>query len=97
MNPFRGYRGPQLSKADVDQGVAAARKLLGTDEAKVGAAETWAEPTSGNSGSWTVQKAFERDGTTCRSLLSVVSYKSGRKRTWTLDVCRQASGEWKIV
>jgi surface antigen len=97
INPFRGNKGPVLSKADLEQGTEAAGKLLKTDEAKVGASETWTGPTSGNSGTLTVQSAFERKGSTCRSLRSVVNYKNGTKRTWNLNVCRQPNGDWKIV
>jgi surface antigen len=97
INPFRGNKGPVLSKADLEQGTQAADKLLKTDEAKVGASETWTGPTSGNSGTLTVQSAFERKGSACRSLRSVVNYKNGTKRTLTLNVCRQPNGDWKIV
>lgn len=97
INPFRSYKGPVLTKADLEQGIQAADKLLKADEAKVGASETWTGPTSGNSGTLTVQKAFERKGSPCRSLRSVVDYKNGTKRTWTLNVCRVANGDWKLV
>jgi surface antigen len=97
INPFRGNKGPVLSKDDLELGAQAADKLLKTDEAKVGASETWTGPTSGNSGTLTVQSAFERKGSTCRSLRSVVNYKTGKKRTWTLNVCRQPNGDWKTV
>jgi hypothetical protein len=97
INPFRSYKGPVLSKADLDQGRQAADRLLNADAGKVGASEIWTGPTSGNSGTLTVQSAFERKGSTCRSLRSVVNYKAGTKRTWTLNVCRVANGEWKIV
>jgi surface antigen len=97
INPFRGYKGPVLSKADLEQGMQAADKLLKADGAKVGASEAWTGPTSGNSGTLTVQSAFERKGSTCRSLRSVVEYKAGTKRTWTLNVCRVANGDWKLV
>jgi surface antigen len=97
INPFRGNKGPVLSKADLEQGEQAADKLLKSDEARVGASETWTGPTSGNSGTLTVQSAFERKGSTCRSLRSVVNYKNGTKRRLTLNVCRQPNGDWKIV
>jgi hypothetical protein len=97
INPFRGYKGPVLTKADLDQGRQAADRLLNADAGKVGASETWTGPTSGNSGTLTVQSAFERKGNTCRSLRSVVNYKAGTTRTWTLNVCRLANGEWKLV
>jgi surface antigen len=97
INPFRSYKGPVLSKADLDQGMQAADRLLKADAGKVGASETWTGPTSGNSGTLTVQNAFERNGNPCRSLRSVVNYKAGTNRTWTLNVCRLPNGEWKIV
>jgi hypothetical protein len=97
INPFRGYKGPVLTKADLDQGRQAADRLLNADAAKVGASETWTGPTSGNSGTLTVQSTFERQGNTCRSLRSVVNYKAGTKRNWTLNVCRLPNGEWKLV
>ena len=96
INPFRGNKGPVLSKADIEQGTQAADKLLKADGAKVGASEPWSGPT-GNSGTLSVASAFERKGSTCRSLRSVVDYKGGKKRTWTLNVCRVANGDWKLV
>ena len=97
FNPFILRTGPRLTKADIDQGVQAAGKLLRTDEAKVGTSETWADPASGNGGSFTIQKAFERRGMTCRTLRSVVDYKAGSKRTWLLNACRVRSGDWKLI
>lgn len=97
INPFRGHGGPTLSKADLQQGMQAVDKLLKEDEGKVGATEKWTGPTSGNSGIMTVQNAFERKGLTCRALKSEVDYKTGKKRTWNLNVCRMPSGDWKIV
>jgi surface antigen len=97
INPFRSYKGPVLPKADLEQGTQAADKLLRTDKATVGASESWTGPKSGNSGTLTVQSVFERKGNTCRSLQSVIEYKGGTKRTWTLNVCRLPNGDWKLV
>ena len=97
INPFWGYKGPVLTKDDIQQGVQAADKLLRADEAKVGTSEKWNSPTSGNSGTFTVQRAFERKGNTCRSLKFVIDYKTRTRRTWNLDVCRVANGDWKLV
>jgi surface antigen len=97
INPFRGYKGPVLTKADLDQGIQAADKLLKTDGGKVGTSETWTSPTSGNSGTVTILSTFERKGNTCRAMRSVVDYKDGTKRTWTLNVCRLPNGDWKIA
>jgi surface antigen len=99
INPFRGYKGPVLSKADLTSGQAAANKLLTEGQAQVGKSEDWSGPTSGNTGSISVQKAFQRQGMECRSLRSEVRYKitSASPRTFNLNVCRIKTGEWKLM
>lgn len=99
INPFRGYKGPTLSKEDLATGRAAAHKLLSEDQAQVGKSEDWAGPTSGNTGSISVQKAFRRQGMECRTLRSEVRYRtsSAPPRTLNLDVCRLKTGEWKLM
>jgi hypothetical protein len=99
INPFRGYKGPTLTKEDLAAGRTAAGKLLTEDQAEVGKSEDWAGPTSGNRGSFSVQKAFRRQGMDCRSLRSEVRYKNGpvQPRTFILDVCKLQSGEWKLL
>jgi surface antigen len=97
INPFQNYNGPTLRKADLDLGMQAAQRLLNADGGRVGASEAWTGGASGNSGTMTVQRAFERDGNPCRSLLAVVNHTGGTKRSWQLNVCRLPSGEWKIV
>ncbi|HBK09385.1 MAG TPA: hypothetical protein DDZ81_26575 [Acetobacteraceae bacterium] len=99
INPFHGYDGPTLSKQDLDTSQAATRKLLTDDQAEVGKSEHWEGTTSGNQGDITVLKSFTRQGMPCRTLRSDVRYKqtSARPRSFTLDVCRLPSGEWKIV
>ena len=97
INPFRGYTGPVLSKADLEQSTEAVEGFSKTDEEKWEHRKHGPVLSSGNSGTLTVQSAFERKGSTCRSLRSVVNYKNGTKRTLTLNVCRQPNGDWKIV
>lgn len=99
ISPFRGYKGPTLSKEDLASGQAAADKLLAEDQAQVGKSEDWVGPTSGNKGSISVQKAFRRQGMECRTLQSEVLYKKGpaSPRTFHLNVCRLQSGEWKLI
>jgi surface antigen len=98
INTFRGYKGPVLSKEDLASGQAAANKLLTEDQAQVGKSEDWAGPTSGNTGSISVQKAFQRQGMECRTL-SEVRYKIASASPWTfnLNVCRIKTGEWKLM
>jgi hypothetical protein len=100
INPFRGYKGPTLSKEDLASGRAAAAKLLTEDQAEVGKSEDWAGPTSGNTGSISVQKAFQRQGMECRGLRSEVRYKkapTSSPKVLNLNVCRTKSGEWKLM
>jgi hypothetical protein len=100
INPFRGYKGPTLSKDDLATAQAAADKLLTEDQAQVGKSEDWAGPASGNTGSISVQKAFRRQGMECRELRSEVRYKkapTSSPRTFNLNVCRIKSGEWKLM
>jgi hypothetical protein len=99
INPFRGYKGPTLSKEDLAIGQAAADKLLTADEAEIGRSEDWVGPTSGNTGSISVQKAFQRQGMECRTLRSEVRYRKtpAPPRTFSLNVCRLKSGEWKLM
>lgn len=100
INPFRGYRGPTLSKEDLASGRAAAGKLLNEDQAQVGKSEDWAGPTSGNTGSISVQKAFRRRGMECRGLRTEIRYKralTSSPKVLNLDVCRIKTGEWKLV
>ena len=100
INPFRGYKGPTLGKEDLASAQAAAQKLLTEDQAEVGKSEDWAGPTSGNTGSISVQKAFRRQGMECRALRSEVRYKktsTASPQTLNLNVCRIKSGEWKLM
>jgi surface antigen len=96
INPFRSYRGPTLSQADLDEGTKAAARLLGDNPKPVGTVETWTGPKSGNRGTLTVERAYQRDGQPCRAIRSRVTYKSGTQRTFLLDTCRVA-GQWKLM
>jgi hypothetical protein len=100
INPFRGNKGPTLSKEDLASGQAAADKLLTEDQAQVGKSEDWAGPTSGNTGSISIQKAFQRQGMECRALRSEVRYKkasTSAPKVLILNVCRTKTGEWKLM
>jgi len=97
INPFHGYKGPTLSKEDLASARAAAARLLNEDQAQVGQSEDWAGPTSGNTGSISVQKAFQRQGMECRELRSEVHYKQASSKVLTLNVCRIKTGAWKLL
>lgn len=98
LNLFSRSRGPVLPKADIDARSAAAQKLLNDDPASVGQAESWTGPKSGNQGTLTIRRVFERSGMPCRSVESNVVYKQAQtKSSFTLTACRLATGEWKLA
>ncbi len=98
INPFRSYKGPTLTKEDVAAGSAAAQKLLQDDSPTVGQAETWVGPKTGNQGTLTIQRVFERSSMPCRAVASQVVYKKTQtRRDFTLTACRTATGEWKLA
>jgi hypothetical protein len=99
INPFRGYKGPTLSKEDLAAGRTAAAKLLSEDQGEIGKSEDWAGPTSGNQGTISVLRAFKHQGMECRALRSEIRYKTApaTSRTFNLNVCRLQSGEWKLL
>lgn len=96
INPFGGYKGPALTNADLDAGIAAAARLLGDNPKPVGAVEAWAGPSSGNSGTMAVEHVYTRQGQPCRTLRSTVTYKEGKKLSYLLKACR-VSGAWKLM
>ncbi|WP_428537837.1 hypothetical protein [Rhodopila sp.] len=98
ISPFRGYKGPTLSKEDLAAGQAAAEKLLDDDHAQVGKSEDWSGPTSGNTGNISVQRAFQRQNMECRALRSEIRFRkaSTKPRTINLNVCR-VQGRWKLM
>ncbi len=65
---FFGNRGPFLDRADLVQADDAARRLLQPRPAVVGASETWAEPSSGDVGTLTVQRVYQSPGRDCRAV-----------------------------
>lgn len=98
INPFRSYKGPSLSREDLQAGQAAAQKLLDNDPASVGQAESWTVPSSGDQGTLTIHRVFERSGMPCRALASeVLVRRSQTRRSYTLTVCRTADGAWKLA
>jgi len=89
-----------LSKEDLTAGRAAAGKLVNEDQAQVGKSEDWAGPTSGNTGTISVQREFQRNGMECRVLRSEVRYKKASTsppRILDFGVCRIKTGEWKLM
>ncbi len=93
---FFGDQGPFLDRADLVQADNAARRLLRPRPAAVGASETWAEPSSGDSGTLTVQRAYQSHGRDCREVQWHDVFKSGADRSVLLQTCLVA-GRWRLV
>jgi hypothetical protein len=96
INPFRGYKGPTLSKEDLATGRAAANKLLTEDQAQVGKSEDWAGPTSGHTGSISVERAFRRQGMDCRSLRSRSSLQERLRTPKNVQPERMSPPNWRM-
>src|SRR5689334_4064172 len=91
INPFRGYKGPTLTREDRQAASSAAQTLLNREPASVGETETWTGPKTGNQGTFTIQRVFERSGMPCRTVVSQVVFKRTQtKRAFDLTVCRVA-------
>lgn len=99
FNPFGSNTGSVMTKADYAAGRAAATRLLDDDTPAVGRYESWTNPTSGNHGVLTIQSIFTKNDMPCRTVRSYVEYskKGSAPYSAVLDVCKLATGEWKIV
>ena len=96
INPFRNYSGPVLSKADITAGREAAARLLEAPSPQVGASEAWTGPTSGNTGTLTIERIYQQHGNDCRALRSLVHYRNGRERSFLLNSCK-VGGQWRLA
>jgi surface antigen len=99
INPFGKYNGPTLGKEDYKLADEAVGALLNEKTPTVGAYNTWSNSASGNRGKFTVLEIFTSNGMPCRKVNESISYhKAGpAPRSFTLDLCKLPSGEWKTV
>jgi len=96
-NPFRGSSF-QLVESDRVLLEAAAQKLYLTDVVEVGVVEKWENPETGNRGTVTLIGTHQHDGLPCRRLQHDIDLKRTRDTyRFTVDRCRTADGEWKIL
>ncbi len=93
---FFGEQGPFLDGADLVQADMAAQSLLRPHPAALGTSAAWAEPTSGDSGLLTLQRAYQSHGRDCRTVRWHDDSKSGTERTLLLDTCL-VSGRWRLM
>jgi surface antigen len=99
ISPFGRYNGPTLGKDDYKLAREAVAKLLNETTPKIGSYDTWSNSASGNHGKFTILSIFTSNGLPCRKVNSYVVYRKAGSapRSFTLDVCKLPSGEWKTV
>jgi surface antigen len=75
---------------------AAAEKLYATEDQPVGAAETWSNDQSGNSGRIELVMAGDYQGMPCRRLKHDIRVKDvGNPFHFIVDRCQTPDGAWK--
>ena len=98
INPFGKYNGPTLGKEDYKLAREAVAKLLNEKTPAVGDYDTWSNSASGNHGKYTILEIFTSKGMPCRKVNAYTYHKDDyTPRSFTLNVCKLPSGEWKIV
>lgn len=99
VNPFGKYNGPTLGKQDYKLAREAVAELLDEKTPAIGDYDTWSNSASGNHGKFTILEIFTSKGMPCRKVNAYISYhKAGSTpRSFTLNVCKLPSGEWKTV
>jgi surface antigen len=96
INPFS--RNQSITNEDLKLIESASVKLYKVDSPKVGAAERWDNPNSGNSGTVTLTQLFEKDGMPCRKLRHRIAVKGQKEPViYIFNRCRVKSGEWKLL
>jgi len=87
--------GKSLDKADRQYAQRTAQD--GLEYAQVGQSKAWANPDSGNSGTFKPTRTFKTaDGKNCRAFETTI-YVDGKQETGTGQACRQPDGTWQIV
>ena len=99
INPFGKYNGPTLGKEDYKLAREAVGELLNEKTPTVGDYDAWSNSASGNHGRFTILEIFTSKGMPCRKVNAYTIYhKPGSSpRSFTLNVCKLPSGEWKTV
>jgi surface antigen len=87
--------GKSLDKADRLFAEKNAQDSL--EYAQVGQKQTWQNPDSGNSGTFTPTRTYQtKNMQDCREFITTI-YVAGKKETATGRACRNKDGTWKIV
>jgi surface antigen len=68
------------------------------DAGKIGVAQTWSNPESGNSGSVKIVDTFEYQGLPCRTVEHTVKIRrQADPKQVVLKTCRDKDGAWKLI
>ena len=79
-----------------DRRIAQENAQLALERARAGQTETWQNPDSGNSGSFTPTRTYQAsDGTFCREYQQTVTV-GGEQQDAFGTACRQADGSWRL-
>jgi hypothetical protein len=98
INPFRGSRYAAISQEDNRLMFGSIDRLNRTEPLHVGQSESWSNPKTGSSGTSTVERIYRSDGMTCHLLRHrIVVQNREPGRTFNINWCQTASGEWKSV
>ncbi|MEO9188736.1 MAG: RT0821/Lpp0805 family surface protein [Acetobacteraceae bacterium] len=92
--PFGTRLGPGLKGDDlaIVTNVTDALNAAGTKDSK-----TWSNPKTSTSGTISLIRDFHSAGMGCHELKYLFDFtRPARHRTYTLNWCRTAAGEWKI-
>jgi surface antigen len=99
VNPFYNQEaGPGLHDDDFTIMHTAASRLYQQDVVADGATSQWSNPKTGDNGTITVLQSFQQSGMTCRKVQYEIRLGGAiANNFYTLNWCKTASGEWKIL
>ena len=96
MNPFRGSKGTPLRSDDLTALGDATTRLLEQPQIKVGASDSWNNPTSGIAGTVTAGQPTTRKGLACRvTNYAITGPGNEPPRKAVLTWCKTKDG-WKL-
>jgi surface antigen len=96
-NPMGTGLPETLTREDIAAATTASAKIYTPDAPTVGAVERWSNPKTGNSGTVTLVRVFERNGMPCREIVHHLKLAREGEQTYHFNRCRVANGEWKLL
>ena len=90
------HRSPISYFTQEDLAIANAKALEILDAGADGETSEWRNDASGNHGSYTIRKTFQKDGQPCRTV-TVHDVGGPAEMTTTHTACKDTDGEWKIL